>query len=69
MDIAVCIKWVPVVSRMKFDAETKRIVREGVPSEVNNWDLVAVQRAVELREEVGGSVTVIRWARPRRVPG
>ena len=69
MDIAVCIKWVPVVSRMKFDAETKRIVREGVPSEVNNWDLVAVQRAVELRGEFGGSVTVITMGPPQAHDG
>jgi len=69
VDIAVCIKWVPVVSRMKFDAEAKRIVREGVPSEVNNWDLVAVQRAVELREEAGGSVTAITMGPPQARDG
>ena len=69
MNIAVCIKWVPVVSRMKFDAETRRIVREGVPSEVNNWDIVAVQRATELRDEFGGKVTAITMGPPQARDG
>ena len=69
MNIAVCIKWVPVVSRMKFDAETRRIVREGVPSEVNNWDIVAVQRATELRAEFGGIVTAITMGPPQARDG
>jgi electron transfer flavoprotein alpha subunit len=69
MNIAVCIKWVPVVARMKFDAETRRIVREGVPSEVNNWDIVAVQRATELRAEFGGTVTAITMGPPQARDG
>ncbi len=69
MNIAVCIKWVPVVSRMKFDRETRRILREGVPSEVNNWDIVAVQRATELRAEYGGTVTAISMGPPQARDG
>jgi electron transfer flavoprotein alpha subunit len=69
MNIAVCIKWVPVVSRMKFDAETRRILREGVPSEVNNWDIVAVQRASELRDAFGGNVTAITMGPPQARDG
>ena len=33
MKIAVCVKYVPVVSRIQFDYENKVIQREGVPSE------------------------------------
>ena len=69
MNIAVCIKWVPVVSRMKFDPETKRIVREGVPSEVNDYDIVAVQRASELRDQLGGRVTAITMGPPQARDG
>ena len=64
MKIAVCIKWVPVVARMKFDTETKRIVREGVPSEVNGYDLLSVQRAIEIREAHGGEVTCYTMGPP-----
>lgn len=51
MKVAVCVKWVPVVARMKFDYETKRIVRDGVPNELNSYDQLAVQRCIELRQE------------------
>lgn len=69
MNIAVCIKWVPVVARMKFDPETKRIVREGVPSEVNGYDIMAVQRAGELRDQFGGRVTAITMGPPQARDG
>ena len=42
MKIAVCVKYVPVVSRIQFDYEQKTIIREGVPSEVNPFDLLGV---------------------------
>ena len=49
MKIAICVKWVPALARMKFDAETRRIVREGVPHELNGYDQLAMQRAAELK--------------------
>ena len=58
MKIAVCIKQVPTLSRVRFDYESKTIVREGVPLEVNSFDLLAVDRAVELGNEVGAEVVV-----------
>ena len=58
MRIAVCVKQVPVLSRITFDYESKTIVREGVPLEVNSFDLLAVDRAVQLAEQVGGEVVV-----------
>ena len=49
MKIAVCVKYVPVVSRIQFDYENKVILREGVPSEINPFDLLAVNLAVDLK--------------------
>lgn len=69
MKIAVCVKWVPVVSRMKFDAETRRVVREGVPNELNAYDVLAVQRAVELKESHGAEVTVYTMGPPNARDG
>ena len=69
MNIAVCVKWVPVVARTKFDPETKRIVREGVPSELNGYDVLSVQRAVELRESQGGEITVYTMGPPQAREG
>lgn len=65
MKIAVCIKQVPVLSRITFDYEAKTIVREGVPLEVNSFDLLAVGRAVELSEETGAEVVVVTMGPPQ----
>ena len=65
MKIAVCIKQVPVLSRVKFDYETKTIVREGVPLEVNSFDLLAVDRAVGLVKELGAEVTIFTMGPPQ----
>lgn len=64
MKIAVCVKWVPAISRIRLDPETKRLVREGVPSELNAYDVLAVNRAVELKQALGGSVAVYTMGPP-----
>ena len=65
MRVAVCIKQVPVTARAKFDHETKTIIREGVPTEVNSFDMLAVQRAVRLIVEIGGEVVVFTMGPPQ----
>ncbi len=49
MKTAVCMKYVPVIARMRFDYEARTIIREGVPSEVNPFDVLGLVRAVELK--------------------
>ena len=51
MKIAVCVKYVPVVSRIQFDYANKVIRREGVPSEINPFDLLGVNLAVDLKAD------------------
>ena len=53
MKIIVCIKQVPLVEQLKFDPDAKRLVRDGVPSEINAFDKRAITRAVELKKEFG----------------
>ena len=65
MKIAVCIKQVPTLSKIEFDYERKTIVREGVPLEMNVFDLIALGRAVELKEELGAEVTVFTMGPPQ----
>ena len=65
MKIAVCIKQVPVLSRVRFDYESKTIVRDGVPLEVNSFDLLAVDRAVELGKQTGAEVVVFTMGPPQ----
>ena len=65
MKIAVCIKHVPVVSMLKFDNETRRVVREGVPNEVNPYDVLALSVAMRLKEEHGAEVVALTMGPPQ----
>ena len=69
MKIAVCVKYVPVIARIKFDYEQKTIVREGVPSEVNPFDLLALVRAVELKSGPDDQVVAISMGPPQAREG
>ena len=64
MKISICVKWVPVVARMKFDLETKTIVREGVPSELNAYDQLAVQWTVDHKQQYGLETDVYTMGPP-----
>ncbi len=69
MRIAVCVKWVPAVARIRFDPETRRIVREGVPHELNSFDALAVQWAVELKRSHDVEVTAYTMGPPQASQG
>ena len=65
MEILVCIKPVPDPDKygdLRIDPETKRLVREGVPTVINPADKNALEEALRLREKFGGSVTVLSMA-------
>ena len=66
MKTAVCMKYVPVIARMRFDYEARTIIREGVPSEVNPFDVLGLVRAVELRTAPEDEVVVLTMGPPRR---
>ena len=65
MKIAVCIKQVPVVSMLRFDNETRRMVREGVPNEVNPYDVLGISLAARLKSEHDAEVVVITMGPPQ----
>ncbi len=65
MRIAVCIKQVPLVSALQFDATTRTLKREGVPQEVSAFDIRAVVKAVELKRAHGGEVVVFTMGPPQ----
>ena len=64
MKTVVCMKYVPVIARMRFDYEARSIIREGVPSEVNAFDLLGLVRAVELKSGDGDEVVVLTMGPP-----
>ena len=69
MKTAVCVKYVPVVSRITFDYESKTIIREGVPSEVNPFDVLGLTRAVELKAGPGDEVVALSMGPPQAAEG
>ena len=65
MNIIVCIKQVPDTAEIKINPETNTLMREGVPSIINPFDLHAIEAAVQIREELGGRVTVLTMGPPQ----
>src|SRR5438034_1156316 len=64
MRIVVCVKWVPALGSLRFDPETRRLVREGLPGEVSSFDLRALGAAVALRAAHGGEVVALTMGPP-----
>ncbi len=65
LKIVVCIKQVPLLSALRFDPQTRRLVREGVPLELNELDVYALAEAVRLRDLHGGEVLAITMGPPQ----
>ncbi|MCF8109349.1 MAG: electron transfer flavoprotein subunit beta/FixA family protein [Desulfohalobiaceae bacterium] len=61
MEILVCIKRVPdtAENEIEINSAGNDIEREDLVYSVNEWDNYAVEEAIQLRDKVGGSVTVI----------
>jgi electron transfer flavoprotein beta subunit len=65
LNIIVCIKQVPDTAEVRINPETNTLVREGVPSIINPYDLHALEAALQIREKAGGKVTVITMGPPQ----
>ncbi len=59
MNITVCIKQVPGSTNVKVDPVTGVLIRDGIESKMNPYDLYALEAALVLREQVGGTVTAV----------
>ncbi len=65
MDIIVCIKQVPDTTDVKINPQTNTLVRDGVRSIINPFDLYAIEEGLRLREAHGGRVTVLTMGPPQ----
>ena len=65
MNIVVCIKQVPDTAEVRINPETNTLIREGVPSIINPYDMHAIEAALRIREKAGGKVTVITMGPPQ----
>jgi len=64
MHIVVCIKQVPDSAQIRVHPVTNTIMRQGVPSIINPYDLFALEEALRLRDRHGGEVTVLTMGPP-----
>ncbi len=65
MNIIVCIKQVPETTEVRINPETNTLIREGVKSIINPFDMYAIEEAIRLKEKHGGKVTVITMGPPQ----
>ena len=64
MKILVCMKQVPAGTKVDIDPETGAMKRLSGETRTNPYDLFALEAALQLREKVGGSVTVLTMGPP-----
>lgn len=64
MHIVVCIKQVPDSAQIRVHPVTNTIMRQGVPTIINPYDLFALEQALRLRDAHGGEVTVVTMGPP-----
>ena len=65
MHIVACIKQVPDTADVKIDPETNTLIREGVASIINPFDMYAIEEAIRLKEKLGGKITAITMGPPQ----
>jgi electron transfer flavoprotein beta subunit len=64
LNIVVCVKQVPDSAQIRVHPVTNTIMRQGVPTIVNPYDLFALEEALRLRDQYGGRVTVLCMGPP-----
>ena len=65
MNIVVCIKQVPDTAEVRINPETGTLIREGVPSIINPFDMHAIEAGIQIKEKAGGKVTVMTMGPPQ----
>jgi electron transfer flavoprotein beta subunit len=65
MNVIVCIKQVPDTTQVKIDPQTNTLIREGVQSIINPFDMYAIEAALQLKDQYGGKTTVISMGPPQ----
>lgn len=65
MNIIVCIKQVPETTEVRINPETNTLIRDGVKSIINPFDMYAIEEGVRLKEKFGGKVTILTMGPPQ----
>ena len=51
MKIVVCVKQVPDTAEVRINPETNTLIRDGVASIINPYDMHAVEAALQIKEK------------------
>src|SRR3989344_2388722 len=65
MKIVVCIKQVPDTTDVKIDPATNTLIREGVPSIPNPYDVHALEMALQIKDRYGAEVIAVSMGPPQ----
>jgi len=65
MRIVVCIKQVPDSAEVRINPETNTLIRDGVPTIINPYDMHALEAGLQIKEKTGGKVTVLTMGPPQ----
>jgi electron transfer flavoprotein beta subunit len=65
MRIVVCIKQVPDTAEVRINPETNTLIRDGVPTIINPYDMHAIEAGLQIREKAGGTVTAVTMGPPQ----
>ena len=65
MNVIICIKQVPNTTQVRINPETNTLIREGVESIINPFDMYAIEEGIRLKEKFGGKATVISMGPPQ----
>jgi electron transfer flavoprotein beta subunit len=65
VQIVVLVKAVPDIEQVRFDESTGRIDRRNAKLEANPFDLNALEAAVRIKEQQGGTVSVLSMGPPQ----
>ena len=65
LKIICLIKQVPDTTDIKINPETNTLIREGVPSIINPFDMYAIEEGLRIKEKLGGEVMAISMGPPQ----
>ena len=65
MRYVVCIKQVPETTDVKINPATNTLIRDGVASIINPFDMYAIEEGLRLKARTGGTVTVVSMGPPQ----
>jgi electron transfer flavoprotein beta subunit len=64
LHIVVCVKQVPDSREIRIDPKNNTLIRQGVPSIVNFYDMHGLEEALRIKDQLGARVTVVTMGPP-----